>query len=88
MRVTFVLPYTGLSGGGRVLSIYAERLHRRGHEVLVVMDPQSKQGLFWKLKSLVRGKGWPKEPEPEPSFFDGLAVPQHVLEFGKAGGGR
>jgi glycosyltransferase involved in cell wall biosynthesis len=81
MRVTFVLPYTGLSGGGRVLSIYAECLHRRGHEVLVVTAPQPKRRLFWKLRSLVRGKGWPKKKwEPEPSFFDGLAVPQHVLE--------
>jgi glycosyltransferase involved in cell wall biosynthesis len=78
MRVTFVLPCTGLSGGSRVLAIYAERLHRRGHEVTVVLDPPPRRTLFWKLKSLVGGRGWPSKPEP--SFFDGLAVPQHVLE--------
>ncbi len=83
MRVTFVLPYAGLSGGSRVLSIYAERLHRRGHEVTVVLDPPSRPRLFWKLKSLIGGRGWPKEPEREPSFFDGLAVPTHVLELAR-----
>lgn len=80
MRVTFVLPYAGLSGGSRVLSIYAERLHRRGHELTVVLDPPPRRRLFWKLKSLLGGSGWPKGPEREPSFFDGLAVPRHVLE--------
>jgi glycosyltransferase involved in cell wall biosynthesis len=80
MRVTFVLPYVGLTGGNRVLSIYAERLHRRGHEVTVVSHPQAKRSLLGKARSLVRGRGWRKELEPEPSFFHGLAVPQHVLE--------
>jgi glycosyltransferase involved in cell wall biosynthesis len=80
MRVTFILPYAGMPGGIRVLAIYAERLHRRGHEVTVVSHPQGKRRLLGKLKSLVRGRGWPKEAEPEPSFFDGLAVPHHVLE--------
>jgi glycosyltransferase involved in cell wall biosynthesis len=79
MRVTFVLPYTGMTGGNRVLAIYAERLHRRGHEVTVVSHPPVQRRLLGKLKSLVFGRGWPKL-EPEPSFFDGLAVPHHVLE--------
>ena len=78
MRVTFVLPYAGLSGGNRVLSIYAERLHRRGHEVTVISQPLGKRRLLSKLKSLVRDRTWPKEPDH--SFFDGLAVPHHVLE--------
>lgn len=80
MRVTFVLPHAGLSGGIRVLSIYAERLHRRGHEVTVVSQPQPRKRLLGKLRALVRGKGWPKQPEPEPSFFDGCLVPHRVLE--------
>jgi glycosyltransferase involved in cell wall biosynthesis len=80
MRVTFVLPYVGLSGGIRVLAIYAERLRRRGHEVMVVSQPQVKKHLLRKLKSVVRGRGWPKDPGPEPSFFDGCSVRHHVLE--------
>lgn len=80
MRITFVLPGTGMSGGTRVLSIYADRLHRRGHQVMVVSHPSGKRTLLSKFKSLVRGRGFPKDSEREPSFFDGLAVPHHVLE--------
>ena len=80
MRVTFVLPYAGMTGGSRVLAIYAERLHRRGHEVTVVSHPPVQRRFLGKLKSLVRDRRWPEEPEPEPSFFDGLAVQHHVLE--------
>lgn len=80
MRVTFVLPYAGLTGGNRVLAIYAERLHRRGHDVMVVSHPRAKRPLLGKLKSLVLGRGWPKESGPEQSFFDGCAVRHRVLE--------
>ncbi|HEY9598179.1 MAG TPA: glycosyltransferase family 1 protein, partial [Cyanophyceae cyanobacterium] len=39
MKITFVLPFAGLSGGIRVVAIYAERLRKRGHDVLVVSLP-------------------------------------------------
>ncbi|WP_165405189.1 glycosyltransferase family 4 protein [Bradyrhizobium genosp. SA-3] len=80
MRVTFVLPHAGLSGGIRVLSIYAERLNRRGHEVTVLSQPRTKRSLLGKMKSLARGTGWPTEPGRESSFFDDCAVPHRVLE--------
>jgi glycosyltransferase involved in cell wall biosynthesis len=80
MRVTFVLPHAGMAGGIRVLAIYAERLHRRGHEVMVVSWPRARRSLLRKFKSLARGSGWPDESEIEPSFFDGLVVPHRVLE--------
>lgn len=80
MRITFVLPYAALTGGNRVLAIYAERLHHRGHEVTVISQPQPRRRLLGKVKSLVRGRGWPKALGSEASFFDGLAVPHHVLE--------
>ena len=41
MKITFVLPCAGLQGGIRVIAIYAERLTRRGHEVLVLSPPQA-----------------------------------------------
>jgi glycosyltransferase involved in cell wall biosynthesis len=63
-----------------VLSIYAERLHRRGHQVTIVSHPSGKRSLLRKFTSLVRGRRWRNELEQEPSFFDGLAVPHHVLE--------
>lgn len=80
MRVTFVLSHAGMSGGHRVLSIYAERLRRRGHEVMVISTPLAKPSLARKLKALVRGRGWLRDPDPEPSWFDGIDVSHHVLE--------
>ena len=73
------MPHAGLSGGIRVVAIYTERLHRRGHDVTVVSIPQSRSTLFAKFKSLLRSGQWPKAPEPQPSFFD-FAVPHRVLE--------
>jgi glycosyltransferase involved in cell wall biosynthesis len=81
MRVTFVLPFAGMSGGNRVLAIYAERLRRRGHKITVVSAPLARLRISTKLKSLARGMGWPKDPGPEPSYFDGLAMPHRVLEM-------
>jgi glycosyltransferase involved in cell wall biosynthesis len=79
-RITFVLPHAGMAGGIRVLAIYAERLQRRGHRVAVVSQPQWQPHLARKVKSLLRGRGWPKDAEAEPSWFDGLGVPHRVLE--------
>jgi glycosyltransferase involved in cell wall biosynthesis len=69
-----------MAGGIRVLAIHAERLQRRGHRVTVVSQPQPQPDLARKVKSLLRGRGWPKDAEPEPSWFDGLGVPHRVLE--------
>jgi glycosyltransferase involved in cell wall biosynthesis len=80
MRLTFVLPHAGLSGGIRVLAIYADRLRRRGHDVMVVSNPEVKTSLLAKFKSLARGRGWPNDKEPEQSHFDDVAVPHRVLE--------
>jgi glycosyltransferase involved in cell wall biosynthesis len=77
MRVTFVLPFAGLQGGIRVIAIYAERLRRRGHEVLLISTPQDVP-LRRKVKSLLCGRGW--RTDPEPSYFEGIGVEHRVLE--------
>lgn len=79
MRITFVLPYAGMAGGMRVLATYAERLHRRGHEVLVVSLPLRRVRWRHRVRSILLGNGWPRQPRPEPSYFDGLAVPHRIL---------
>lgn len=76
MRVTFVLPYAGLQGGLRVIATYADRLKRRGHEVVAVSTPEVIR-MRSKLKSLLLGHGL---PELQPSYFDGIDVPHRVLE--------
>jgi len=79
MRITFVLPHAGLSGGVRVLAIYAERLRQRGHRVSVVSTPPPPD-FARRLKSLLRGRGWPSSAASDPSWFDGIGVPHRVLE--------
>jgi hypothetical protein len=39
MKITFILPYAGLSGGVRVVAIYAAKLQQRGHQVQAVSQP-------------------------------------------------
>jgi glycosyltransferase involved in cell wall biosynthesis len=77
MKVTFVLPYAGLQGGIRVIAIYADRLTRRGHEVVVISTPFTTK-LRSKIKSFIYGRGW--RTQPEPSYFDGFNVDHRVLE--------
>ena len=83
MRVTFVLPQANLSGGTRVIAIYADRLQRRGHDVTVISIPAVRRSLLSKFKSLVYGEGWPKNQAPEPSFFDEIALPHRVLQMAR-----
>jgi glycosyltransferase involved in cell wall biosynthesis len=81
MRITFVLPYAGLSGGVRVTAIYAERLQQRGHEVSVV----STVGYIprrVRLKRWLRGEGWLKQSERAPSHIDAIDVPHHIVQSG------
>jgi glycosyltransferase involved in cell wall biosynthesis len=80
MRITFVLPYAGLSGGNRVLAIYAERLRKRGHDVTVVSLPLLRLGLIRRIARYLRGRGWFPNPKPEPSYFDGLQVRHFVID--------
>jgi glycosyltransferase involved in cell wall biosynthesis len=86
MRITFVLPYAGLSGGVRVTAIYAERLQQRGHEVLVVSTVGYSPPRQWRreLKRWLRDKSWLQKPERSrpPSHIDTINVPHHVVQSG------
>lgn len=77
MKVTFVLPFAGLQGGVRVVAIYADRLVRRGHQVVVISTPPV-ISMRSKVKSFIFGRGW--TPHAEPSYFDGIDVQHRVLE--------
>ncbi|MBE9125769.1 MULTISPECIES: glycosyltransferase family 4 protein [unclassified Coleofasciculus] len=80
MKITFILPVANLSGGIRVVAIYAERLKRRGHEVCVVSIPQRSPSLKDKFKSLLKGNGWLTNQKPKPSHFDNVDVPHQVID--------
>ena len=80
MRITFVSPPFDLSGGQRVIAIYAERLRRRGHDVVVVTLPPRRPRAREIVRSLLRGRGWPKPPERSPSHFDRIDVECRVID--------
>src|SRR5437660_4076627 len=79
MRITFVLPCFDLTGGNRVVSIYAEALRRRGHEVLAVAPAPRRATWREIVRSLLKGNGLPAQPASGPSHFDGLGVPHIKL---------
>jgi glycosyltransferase involved in cell wall biosynthesis len=81
MRITLVAPGFNLSGGIRVLAIYAERLRRRGHQLLVVAPQPDPPPTLWQcFKSFVKGKGWPRRTRDEHSHFDGLPIERRLLD--------
>ncbi len=77
MRVTFVLAAADLSGGNRVISIYADRLARRGHNVTIVSRPRRRATLKDKTLAWLRGYPIPVNRDHWPSHFDGMESIAH-----------
>src|SRR5690349_10110234 len=78
MRITFVMAGGfNLSGGDRVISIYAERLQQRGHKVFAITPPYPPATLREHLRSLRRGNGLVPKHVYGPSHFSDSPVP-HV----------
>lgn len=80
MKITFVLPTLSLTGGIRVVSIFAERLRKRGHSVFVISLPHPQPSMRQQVNLLLQGRGWISPPENEPSFFDNLGVEHQIIE--------
>jgi glycosyltransferase involved in cell wall biosynthesis len=74
-----VLPFAGLSGGARVIAIYGEKLRQRGHEVTVVSTPPPEVPLKRRLKSFIKGQGWPRSLK-EPSHLDSTSIDHRVID--------
>lgn len=79
-RITWVLPPLGLSGGVRVASVYAQKLHERGHCVQVVAPCHPVPSLKRRVGSVVKGRGRLKVPRHHPHHFESLDVPVKVLD--------
>lgn len=90
MRVTFIIPKPDLSGGIRVIAIYAQRLAARGHEVRIVSTPSPQPQRKSKMlsKALLGSRLWRKSStvaadakrSPEPSHLDGINVPHTMID--------
>lgn len=62
MRITFISPPLDMSGGAKVISIYANELTNMGHDVTVVAPARIPYSPKRKLQFFLRGDGWPREP--------------------------
>jgi glycosyltransferase involved in cell wall biosynthesis len=81
MRVTFVLAHADLSGGVRVVSIYADRLRKRGHEVVVVSRPKRQPTIKERLRSWIKGSPLPWDARQTPkTHFDGSDIDHRVID--------
>jgi glycosyltransferase involved in cell wall biosynthesis len=80
LQIAFVLASADISGGVRTVATYARLLSQRGHEVTVISTPPPAPTLKARVKSLVRGRGWPKRPLPGPSHLDGADVEHRRLD--------
>lgn len=69
-----------MSGGVRAVAVYARLLKQRGHEVTVISTPLPARSLKARVKALLRGRGWPKEPPPGPSHLDGADFEHRRLD--------
>lgn len=70
MRITFVVPTLNISGGLRVVSIYAELLHKKGHIVTVVTPKQKKPTFKQCVKHFLKWKGYQFDNKFNSTFFN------------------
>jgi len=83
MRITFVSPTPNMTGGVRVVAIYAELLARRGHQVTVVYPAPEEEPLRRRIKSLLTEGRWPAAPVVPPSHLDGRAFDKKETPRGR-----
>ena len=80
MRITFISPAVNMSGGIKVVVIYAQHLMRMGHIVRIVSPPPAAISLGRKLKTLLKENKWPNAPAHLRSHLDGSGVEHHILD--------
>jgi glycosyltransferase involved in cell wall biosynthesis len=79
MKITFVVPELNLSGGLRVVSIYARLLAKNGHDVTVVSPNRRTPTLKQKLKKLLRWNDNFRD-NFNASFFENATYKVKVLD--------
>ena len=67
-----------MSGGIKVVAIYAKLLTAKGHKVTLVSPPFASTPLKKKLKFLLENKAWPKA-KSSASHLDGLGLDHRIL---------
>lgn len=76
MKITFLSPGPNLSGGQRIIAIYAQKFIERGHEVEIVCTPWTKPPLRRKIKNAILGrKQTTAKQDPNNSHYALMNVP-------------
>jgi len=86
MRITFLLPADNLTGGCRVVAIYARQLRQLGHEVLVVCCAPERLGPRAMARAVLRrdAPALRQHFQPAPGHIALSGVPCKVLERPRA----
>ena len=84
MRINFISPTAGVGGGIRVIAIYARALMQMGHDVCIVSPPPQPIPPMQKLKSWLKGNGWPNDRPGRRSFLDAIELDHRILERWRA----
>jgi glycosyltransferase involved in cell wall biosynthesis len=80
MRISFISPSVNMSGGTRVIAIYAQTLKQMGHEVCIVSPPPRPIPRIHKAKLWLKGRGWPDESARGKSYLDGIRLNHRILD--------
>ncbi len=81
LKITFVVRSENLSGGQRVIALYADRLARRGHDVTVVVPTEGTPSIRERASALIKRRVWlPKDNVAERSYFRGAQFKVHRLD--------
>lgn len=80
MKITFLSPPPNLTGGERVVAIYAMELERIGHDVQIVCSRPRRITLKKKIKSFICGRGWPKPPRVANSHYENYGAKFHIVD--------
>jgi glycosyltransferase involved in cell wall biosynthesis len=86
MRITFLVPSDNLTGGNRVVAIYAQELINSGHEVLVISCAPDRLGLRDTVRTVFK-RDWARLGQystSEPGHIALSGVPHKVLERPRA----
>ena len=65
------------------MAIYAQWLAQQGHRVVLVSRSATAPTFARKMKSLIRGRGWPKHQPVPASYMDNLNVEHRVVPMGR-----
>lgn len=76
MKITFICTPPNLSGGNRVIAIYADLLTEMGHDVTIVAQPHPHVSRKQALKRFLKGQR--PQPRPEKSHFDNMKARLHL----------